>query len=78
MDGLQENGYMVTACKHFPGQGIDERNSHCCTTSKRANHFSFLSKELLLKRAILFTFFTCFFLIKAIFSYVFYLLEFYS
>ena len=33
MDGAQENGYMVTACKHFPGQGVDERNSHFCTTT---------------------------------------------
>lgn len=33
MDGMQENGYMVTACKHFPGQGMDERNSHFLTTT---------------------------------------------
>ncbi|MBE7068587.1 MAG: hypothetical protein E7381_04720 [Clostridiales bacterium] len=33
MEGMQENGYMVTACKHFPGQGMDERNSHFLTTS---------------------------------------------
>ena len=33
MHGSQEKGYMVTACKHFPGQGIDERNSHFCTTT---------------------------------------------
>lgn len=31
--GAEENGYMVTACKHFPGQGMDERNSHFCTTT---------------------------------------------
>ena len=33
LEGVQENGYMMTACKHFPGQGIDERNSHFCTTT---------------------------------------------
>ena len=30
--GLTKNGYMVTACKHFPGQGTDDRNSHFVTT----------------------------------------------
>ena len=39
MRGLTKNGYMVTSCKHFPGQGTDDRNSHFCTT---INH---LSKE---------------------------------
>lgn len=32
MEGMQENGYMATTCKHFPGEGWDERNSHFCTT----------------------------------------------
>ena len=26
--GLQENGMMMTACKHFPGDGLDDRNQH--------------------------------------------------
>lgn len=29
--GLQENGNMAACAKHFPGQGVDERNSHFCT-----------------------------------------------
>ena len=32
MEGLMENGLMVASCKHFPGQGVDDRNSHFCTT----------------------------------------------
>ncbi len=32
MRGLMKSGYMVTSCKHFPGQGTDDRNSHFCTT----------------------------------------------
>lgn len=31
-DGLRSEGLMVTGAKHFPGAGIDERNSHFCTT----------------------------------------------
>lgn len=31
MEGMQEKGYMMTACKHFPGQGMDDRNSHFVT-----------------------------------------------
>ena len=31
MEGMQDKGYMVTACKHFPGQGMDDRNSHFVT-----------------------------------------------
>lgn len=30
-DGLRSEGFMVTGAKHFPGSGIDERNSHFCT-----------------------------------------------
>ncbi len=37
--GMQKDGMMATAVKHFPGQGIDERNSHFATC---INH---LSKE---------------------------------
>lgn len=37
MRGMTKNGYMVTACKHFPGQGTDDRNSHFVTT---VNDFS--------------------------------------
>ena len=32
LKGLTKNGYMVTSCKHFPGQGTDDRNSHFSTT----------------------------------------------
>ncbi len=32
LEGLEKNGNMVACCKHFPGQGIDERNAHFCTT----------------------------------------------
>lgn len=31
MEGMQEKGYMMTTCKHFPGQGMDDRNSHFVT-----------------------------------------------
>ena len=31
MEGMQENGYMMATCKHFPGQGMDDRNSHFVT-----------------------------------------------
>ena len=30
--GLEDNDNMVACAKHFPGQGIDERNSHFVTT----------------------------------------------
>ena len=29
--GLQKNNVMVACCKHFPGNGVDDRNSHFCT-----------------------------------------------
>ena len=32
MKGLQTNGYVAATIKHFPGQGMDVRNSHFCTT----------------------------------------------
>lgn len=37
--GLQKNGLMAAGCKHFPGDGTDDRNQHFCTTVNR------LSKE---------------------------------
>ncbi len=30
--GMQTNGLMVAGCKHFPGDGMDDRNQHFCTT----------------------------------------------
>ena len=30
--GVQKNGYMSATCKHFPGEGMDERNAHFVTT----------------------------------------------
>ena len=30
--GMQENGMMIAGCKHFPGDGVDDRNQHFCTT----------------------------------------------
>ena len=30
--GMQKNGYMVAGCKHFPGDGMDDRNQHFCTS----------------------------------------------
>lgn len=30
--GLQENGLIAAGCKHFPGDGMDSRNQHFCTT----------------------------------------------
>lgn len=39
MRGLQKENRMVACCKHFPGDGMDDRNQHFCTT---INH---LSKE---------------------------------
>ena len=32
LEGIEKDGLMVAGCKHFPGQGMDERNSHFCTT----------------------------------------------
>lgn len=29
--GLQRDGLMVAGCKHFPGDGVDDRNQHFCT-----------------------------------------------
>lgn len=30
--GIQKNGYLLAGCKHFPGDGVDDRNQHLCTT----------------------------------------------
>ncbi len=30
--GFQRDGLVVTTCKHFPGDGVDDRNQHFCTT----------------------------------------------
>lgn len=32
MRGLQKNGYLAACVKHFPGDGLDDRNQHFCTT----------------------------------------------
>lgn len=32
MRGLQKENRMVACCKHFPGDGVDDRNQHFCTT----------------------------------------------
>ena len=29
--GVQKNGYMAATLKHFPGDGVDDRNQHFCT-----------------------------------------------
>ena len=30
--GMQKHGYLVCSCKHFPGDGVDDRNQHFCTS----------------------------------------------
>lgn len=30
--GIRKNGYMAATLKHFPGDGVDDRNQHFCTT----------------------------------------------
>lgn len=32
VEGLQEDGLVMAGCKHFPGDGVDDRNQHFCTT----------------------------------------------
>jgi len=32
LDGIQENGRMAACCKHFPGDGVDDRDQHLCTS----------------------------------------------
>lgn len=51
--GFQKNGLMAATAKHFPGQGIDERNSHFCTITNDLsreewmNTFGRIYKELI-------------------------------
>ncbi len=51
--GLQKNHLMAAGCKHFPGDGVDERNQHFCTTinslSKEEwmNTFGYVYKEMI-------------------------------
>ncbi len=33
--GFQKDGLVMSACKHFPGDGTDDRNQHFCTTVNR-------------------------------------------
>lgn len=30
--GMQDDNMMIAGCKHFPGDGMDDRNQHFCTT----------------------------------------------
>ena len=30
--GMRSEGHLATAVKHFPGDGVDDRNQHFCTT----------------------------------------------
>jgi len=30
--GFQKDGLVMATCKHFPGDGVDDRNQHFCTT----------------------------------------------
>ena len=32
VEGMQENGLVMAGCKHFPGDGMDDRNQHFCVT----------------------------------------------
>jgi beta-N-acetylhexosaminidase len=32
MRGMQKNGYLLATAKHFPGDGVDDRNQHFCAT----------------------------------------------
>ncbi len=50
--GYQKNGMMVAGCKHFPGDGVDDRNQHFCTTINRLDEktwmetFGYVYKEM--------------------------------
>ena len=52
IDGMQENGMIMAGCKHFPGDGVDDRNQHLCTTvnslsrEEWMNTFGYVYKEL--------------------------------
>ncbi len=53
MRGLQKGNMMLACCKHFPGDGVDDRNQHFCTTvnslSKEEwmNTFGYVYKEMI-------------------------------
>lgn len=32
VEGMQTDNLMLAGCKHFPGDGVDDRNQHFCTT----------------------------------------------
>lgn len=50
--GIQKNGYLLAGCKHFPGDGVDDRNQHLCTTinslskEKWMETFGYVYKEM--------------------------------
>ena len=52
IEGMQENGMIMAGCKHFPGDGVDDRNQHLCTTvnslsaDEWMNTFGYVYKEL--------------------------------
>ena len=35
VEGLSEENKIIVCCKHFPGDGTDDRNQHICTTVNR-------------------------------------------
>ena len=57
LEGIEKNGLMVAGCKHFPGQGMDERNSHFCTTENPLSKeewmatYGYVYKEMIQKGA---------------------------
>lgn len=52
MRGLQCEGNMAATCKHFPGDGMDDRNQHLCTTvnsmskDEWMNTYGYVYKEM--------------------------------
>ena len=53
VEGLQEKGCMAATCKHFPGDGVDDRNQHFCTTvnslskEKWSKTFGYVYREMI-------------------------------
>ncbi len=51
--GLQKEGLMAGGCKHFPGDGMDDRNQHFCTSINPMSRdewmstFGYVYKELI-------------------------------
>ena len=51
--GIQKNGYMAATLKHFPGDGVDDRNQHFCTTvnslpmAQWRNSFGYVYEEMI-------------------------------